>query len=208
MNCNVPTDICFLLCRLPGAWRRHRRACRRLGNRFLRRSRHARVPRPAAVVCLRRSPNSCAAIRSIRRTSLRTSARRRRAGGAREHPPVHARTLGTLLDFRPQRQLARFFAAARRQLHAGRPDRQRTRVLLAAAELRQRFGSRAPSQAQLFEALHQLTLDLGARGVQLPAVEWRLPVRPLLHQLTYIIRQAPFAVAHLRDQDLSIDFSA
>jgi hypothetical protein len=26
-------------------------------------------------------------------------------------------------------------------------------------------------------------------------------------QLSYIIRQAPFAVAHLRDQDLSIDFS-
>ena len=25
---------------------------------------------------------------------------------------------------------------------------------------------------------------------------------------TYIVRQAPFAMAHLRDQDLSIDFSA
>jgi predicted glutamine amidotransferase len=28
------------------------------------------------------------------------------------------------------------------------------------------------------------------------------------NQLSYIIRQAPFSVAHLRDQDLSIDFSA
>ena len=26
-------------------------------------------------------------------------------------------------------------------------------------------------------------------------------------QLSYIVRQAPFAVAHLKDQDLSIDFS-
>jgi predicted glutamine amidotransferase len=74
--------------------------------------------------------------------------------------------------------------------------------------LRQRFGSRAPSQAQSVRGTASADPRSRARRrVQLSAVEWRLPVRPLLHQLSYIIRQAPFAVAHLRDQDLSIDFS-
>lgn len=74
--------------------------------------------------------------------------------------------------------------------------------------LRQRFGSRAPSQTNLFDVLHQLTLDLAVRG----ACNYLLSNGDCLFahcstQLSYIIRQAPFAVAHLRDQDLSIDFS-
>ncbi|MBL8401478.1 class II glutamine amidotransferase, partial [Accumulibacter sp.] len=65
-----------------------------------------------------------------------------------------------------------------------------------------------PSQTRLFDALHQLTLDLGARG----ACNYLLSNGDCLFahcstQLSYIIRQAPFTVAHLRDQDLSIDFS-
>mgnify|MGYP001232421524 FL=1 len=75
--------------------------------------------------------------------------------------------------------------------------------------LRQRFGSHAPSQALLFEALHQLTLELATQG----ACNFLLSNGDCLFahcstQLTYIIRQAPFAVAHLSDQDVSIDFSA
>jgi predicted glutamine amidotransferase len=75
--------------------------------------------------------------------------------------------------------------------------------------LRQRFGSHAPSQALLFEALHQLTLELAVQG----ACNFLLSNGDCLFahcstQLTYIIRQAPFAVAHLRDQDVSIDFNA
>jgi predicted glutamine amidotransferase len=74
--------------------------------------------------------------------------------------------------------------------------------------LRQCFGSQAPGQTALFDALHQLTLDLGARG----ACNYLLSNGDCLFahcstQLSYIIRQAPFAVAHLCDQDLSIDFS-
>ncbi len=60
----------------------------------------------------------------------------------------------------------------------------------------------------MFDTLHQLTLDLGARGV----CNYLLSNGDCLFAhcstlLSYIIRQAPFAVAHLRDQDLSIDFS-
>ena len=52
-------------------------------------------------------------------------------------------------------------------------------------------------------------VDLGARG----ACNYLLSNGDCLFahcstQLTYIVRQAPFAVAHLRDQDLSIDFRA
>lgn len=74
--------------------------------------------------------------------------------------------------------------------------------------LARRFGNELPDPATLFEALHQLTLDLGAHG----ACNYLLSNGDCLFahcstQLTYIVRQAPFAVAHLRDQDLTIDFS-
>jgi predicted glutamine amidotransferase len=54
-----------------------------------------------------------------------------------------------------------------------------------------------------------MTVELGARG----ACNYLLSNGDCLfahcsNQLSYIIRQAPFSVAHLRDQDLSIDFSA
>ena len=81
-------------------------------------------------------------------------------------------------------------------------------MLFRSQNLRRRFASRPPSQAQLFETLHQLTLEVGALG----AFNFLLSNGDCLFahcstRLTYIIRQAPFAVAHLSDQDLSIDFS-
>jgi glutamine amidotransferase len=76
-------------------------------------------------------------------------------------------------------------------------------------QLRRRFGRRAPTRADLFDELHRLTLDVGARGT----CNYLLSNGDCLFahcstQLSFIVRQAPFAVAHLRDQDLSIDFSA
>lgn len=74
--------------------------------------------------------------------------------------------------------------------------------------LRRRFGSRMPEQALLFAAVHELTLDLAARGM----CNYLLSNGDSLFahcstQLSFIVRQAPFAVAHLRDQDLTIDFN-
>lgn len=74
--------------------------------------------------------------------------------------------------------------------------------------LRQRFGAQSPDQTALFDALHTLTLELGARG----ECNYLLSNGDCLfahcsNQLAWIVRQAPFAVAHLNDQDVSIDFS-
>ncbi|HNK02084.1 MAG TPA: class II glutamine amidotransferase [Accumulibacter sp.] len=75
--------------------------------------------------------------------------------------------------------------------------------------LRERFGCRPPDQATLFSAVHELTVELGSRG----SFNYLLSNGDCLFahcstQLSHIVRQAPFAVAHLSDQDLSIDFSA
>lgn len=74
--------------------------------------------------------------------------------------------------------------------------------------LRERFGAQAPDQSTLFEALHTLTLELGARGefnYMLSNGDWLFA--HCSNQLAYLVRQAPFAMAHLSDQDISINFS-
>jgi predicted glutamine amidotransferase len=109
----------------------------------------------------------------------------------------------------PQRQSARFFAALDGSFTpVGQTDSERAFCWLLQ-NCASALAASHPSQDLLFEALHQLTLDLGARG----ACNYLLSNGDCLFahcstQLSYIVRQAPFAVAHLRDQDLSIDFSA
>lgn len=75
-------------------------------------------------------------------------------------------------------------------------------------ELRRRFGNTMPGYPALFAAIHALSLELSLHG------EFNFLLsngdRLFAHastRLNYIIRQAPFARAHLKDQDISIDFS-
>lgn len=75
-------------------------------------------------------------------------------------------------------------------------------------ELRQRFGSTAPAGDSLFAAIHELTLKIAQHG------EFNFLLsngdRLFAHastKLSYIVRQAPFAQAHLKDQDVTVDFS-
>ena len=63
MNCNTPTDICFVR-RLPGPRRPYRRPPGRLGHRLLR-GRGVRVSRPGRPAAPRRWPSWCATTRSI-----------------------------------------------------------------------------------------------------------------------------------------------
>lgn len=75
-------------------------------------------------------------------------------------------------------------------------------------ELRIRFGDTMPERSQLFAALHQLTLSIAAHG----EFNFLLSQGDCLFahastKLSYIIRQAPFAQAHLKDQDVTVDFS-
>jgi glutamine amidotransferase len=75
-------------------------------------------------------------------------------------------------------------------------------------ELRQRFGARSPARDELFAALLELTRAAGARGefnYLLSNGDWLFA--HCSTQLAYVVRQAPFAVAHLADDDVSVDFS-
>lgn len=75
-------------------------------------------------------------------------------------------------------------------------------------ELRKEFGDIAPSPERLFEKLTQLTLELGRHGI----FNFLLSNGDLLFahcstDLAYIVRQAPFPTASLKDEDLKIDFN-
>ena len=107
---------------------------------------------------------------------------------------------GNLLDFQPE------FDGSFQPV--GKTDSE-TAFCWLLQELRRRFGTRAPERAELFAALHALTLELSAHG----EFNFLLSNGDYLFahastRLSYIVRQAPFAEAHLSDQDLSIDFSA
>ncbi len=74
--------------------------------------------------------------------------------------------------------------------------------------LRRRFDNTSPPREELFEALGDLTLPLASMGI----FNYLLSngdslVAHCSTELSYIIRCAPFASAHLKDEDISIDFS-
>lgn len=74
--------------------------------------------------------------------------------------------------------------------------------------LRQRFPAALPARDELFAAMRELATQIGAHG----EFNFLLSNGDFLFahcatRLSYIIRQAPFSVAHLMDQDVSIDFS-
>jgi predicted glutamine amidotransferase len=74
--------------------------------------------------------------------------------------------------------------------------------------LRQRFGDAPPSREALFAVLHELTCPLAGMGI----FNYLLSNGDCLFahsssELSYIIRRAPFNVAHLKDEDVMVDFS-
>jgi predicted glutamine amidotransferase len=74
--------------------------------------------------------------------------------------------------------------------------------------LRQRFGDTPPSRDALFSALHELTYPLSKTGI----FNYLLSNGDSLFahsstELSYIIRRAPFKAAHLKDEDVMVDFS-
>jgi len=106
---------------------------------------------------------------------------------------------GNLVDFAPD--LDGSF------LPVGSTDSERAFCWLLQ-ELRRRFGSSAPPRAEVFDALHQLTLEAARHG----EFNFLLSQGGALFahastKLAYIIRQAPFAQAHLKDQDVTVDFN-
>ncbi len=74
--------------------------------------------------------------------------------------------------------------------------------------LRGRFGDGMPPRDALFAALAELAAGIARHG----EFNFLLSSGDCLFahcgsKLCYVVRQAPFAVAHLKDQDVSIDFS-
>lgn len=76
-------------------------------------------------------------------------------------------------------------------------------------KLRDEFGSSYPGPAKLFESLHRLTLELAPLGeFNFLMSNGECLFAHASTRLAYIIRQAPFATARLKDQDLTVDFSS
>lgn len=76
-------------------------------------------------------------------------------------------------------------------------------------ELQKSFGGECPGMEKLAEKLFELTLELGKLGI----FNYLLSNGDFLlahcsTKLAWITREAPFAEAHLKDQELSVDFSS
>lgn len=76
-------------------------------------------------------------------------------------------------------------------------------------ELKSEFGDQAPSDDLLFEAVRKHSLILGAKGeFNFLLSNGQLMFAHCSTRLCSIVRQAPFSVAALKDQDVSVDFSS
>ncbi len=74
--------------------------------------------------------------------------------------------------------------------------------------LRQRFGDQPPAQDVLLEALHELILPVSALGIfNFLLSNGHCLIAHCSTELSYLVRRAPFNVAHLNDEDVSVDFS-
>lgn len=208
MNCNVPTDICFSFTGFQargGATDVHTDGW---GIAFFE-ERGVRVfldPQPSSASpvaeLVRRYPiHSRNVIAHIRKATQGA------VGLENTHPFM--RELwgrywifahnGNLLDFAPE--LDGSF------LPVGRTDSERAFCWLLQ-ELRRRFGNSPPPVPDLFAALHALTLEVARHGeFNFLLSDGRALIAHASTRLAYIVRQAPFAQAHLRDQDVTVDFS-
>jgi len=76
------------------------------------------------------------------------------------------------------------------------------------SRFKNRFGLMPPMRDELFDVLAELTREISVLGefnFLLSNGEWL--IAHASSRLSYIIRRAPFAAAHLADEDLTVDFS-
>ena len=106
---------------------------------------------------------------------------------------------GNLIDFEPE--LDGFFVPV------GNTDSEKAFCFLLQ-ELRKRFGKVRPDTELLYNAIHELSLAVGAKGeFNFLFSNGELLFAHASTHLSYIIRQAPFKTARLKDQELEIDFN-
>lgn len=88
----------------------------------------------------------------------------------------------------------------------GDTDSERAFCLILET-LRRRFPQGAPARDALFEAMRELTRAIGAHGeFNFLLSNGDFLLAHAATRLSYIVREAPFSVAHLTDQDITIDF--
>jgi predicted glutamine amidotransferase len=208
MNCNVPTDICFSFTgfRRRGGWTDiHSDGW---GIAFFE-GRGVRLfldPQPSAespiAEFVRHYPiHSLNVIAHIRKSTLGTT------GLENTHPFIRE-LWGRYWIFAHNGHLPNFRPALDGSfLPVGDTDSELIFCWLLQS-LRQRFGMTAPPRDELFDALGELTLFLAGSGI----FNYLLSNGDGLFahcstELSYIIRCAPFAEAHLKDEDVRVDFS-
>lgn len=208
MNCNVPTDICFSFTGFQargGATDVHRDGW---GIAFFE-GRGVRVfldPQPSC-----QSPVA-ELVRNYPIRSLNAIAHIRKATqgpvGLENTHPFMRELWGHYWIFAHNGNLAEYSPTLDGSfLPVGQTDSERAFCHLLQM-LRERFPSGTPQRFELHAALEELAAEVRSHG----------PFNFLVsngdclfaHRSTdlhYIIRQAPFAVAHLKDQDVAVDFS-
>lgn len=92
-------------------------------------------------------------------------------------------------------------------LPVGNTDSERAFCWLLQS-LRQRFGEMLPGPDALFDALCEISLDPGGQGeFNFLLSNGDCLIAHASTRLAYIERKAPFAEAHLKDEDVTVDFS-
>ena len=106
--------------------------------------------------------------------------------------------------------LEEFLAALEGYLPAGGNDRQRARVLLhARSAARGAFPTTQPPLDECFDVLRELTRELAQHGrFNYLLSNGEYLIAHCTDNLCYILRHAPFAQAHLIDDDVTVDFNA
>ena len=208
MNCNVPTDICFSFTGFQargGATDVHSDGW---GIAFFE-DRGVRLfldPQPSCTSPIAalvrqypiRSKNVVAHIRKATQgvVALENTHPFMREAWGRNWIFAHN---GNLVDFAPPLD-GRF-------LPVGNTDSERAFCWLMQS-LRQRFGDALPAASDLFDAVHDIALELGAKGeFNFLLSNGDCLIAHASTKLAYIVRKAPFAQAHLKDEDVTVDFS-
>ena len=208
MNCNVPTDICFSLTGFQargGGTDVHRDGW---GIAFFE-GRGVRVfldPRPSAdspvAEFVRRYPiRSLNAIAHIRKAT-------QGATGLENTHPFMRELWGRYWIFAHNGNLEDYAPALDGSfLPVGQTDSERAFCHLLQT-LRQRFPAGCPDRPALRAALDEFAAEVRRHGT----FNFLISNGDCLFvhratELHYLIRQAPFAIAHLKDQDIEVDFS-
>jgi predicted glutamine amidotransferase len=207
MNCNVPTDICFSFegfCTRGGKTDEHRDGWgiaffEGLGCRVFIDPKPS-ISSPVAELVRRYPIHSTHVIAHIRKATqgqiaLENCHPFRRELWGRYWVFAHN---GNLVDFEPESK--GIYQAV------GQTDSEKAFCLILET-LRQNFPKAKPSLEKLYPVLRDITATLAEKGVfNYLLSDGEHFFAHCSTKLSYIVRQAPFAAAHLIDQDITVDF--